>query len=242
MGLSFVLQSLTEATPLQAFAAGAALCSTSLGTTFTVLGSSGLIQSRLGVVLTSAAMMDDIVGLVLVQIISDLGGSDSSISPVTVVRPLAVSVAFAMCAPIVCYFIARPLTLWLNGKRVKCPTGKLNQLLTRFNTAWIIHTLVLLGLIAGSTYAGTSNLFASYIAGACISWWDAEVPHPVLEAMVYTTEGVQTEESSSEEPQSAPGPTLQTRRAASFPGLLTFEKYYEQPLNRILRPFFFVRI
>ena len=135
MGLSFVLQSLTEATPLQAFAAGAALCSTSLGTTFTVLGSSGLIQSRLGVVLTSAAMMDDIVGLVLVQIISDLGGSDSSISPVTVVRPLAVSVAFAMCAPIVCYFIARPLTLWLNGKRVKCPTGKLNQFLTRFNTA-----------------------------------------------------------------------------------------------------------
>ena len=26
-------------------------------------------------------------------------------------------------------------------------------------------------------YAGTSNLFASYLAGVSISWWDTEVPH-----------------------------------------------------------------
>jgi hypothetical protein len=42
IGLSYTLQGLLDATPVQAFAAGAALCSTSLGTTFTVLGSSGL--------------------------------------------------------------------------------------------------------------------------------------------------------------------------------------------------------
>lgn len=240
MGFSFVLQRLTDATPLQAFAAGAALCSTSLGTTFTVLGSSGLINSRLGVVLTSAAMMDDVVGLVMVQIISNLGGSDASISAVTVVRPLAVSVAFAICAPILCFFVIRPLTLWLNKKRVESPGGKLNQLLAKANTAWIIHTLALLGSIAGSTYAGTSNLFASYIAGACISWWDAEVPHPVLEATVSSSEPVQAEGSPDTEPQSASGSVIRTRREPSFPGLQTFEKYYKEPLDRVLRPFFFV--
>lgn len=53
---------LANATPLQAFAAGAALCSTSLGTTFTVMQTSGLSATRMGVVLTSAAMMDDVVG------------------------------------------------------------------------------------------------------------------------------------------------------------------------------------
>ncbi|WVN86988.1 uncharacterized protein L203_102163 [Cryptococcus depauperatus CBS 7841] len=42
MGLSFILRDLIHATSIQCFAAGAALCSTSLGTTFTVLGSSGL--------------------------------------------------------------------------------------------------------------------------------------------------------------------------------------------------------
>merc|ERR1712093_57658 len=50
MALSFVLQSLSNATPLQAFAAGAALCSTSLGTTFTILSTSGLSSTRLGTV------------------------------------------------------------------------------------------------------------------------------------------------------------------------------------------------
>ena len=47
---------------MQAFAAGASLCSTSLGTTFSVMQASGLSTTRTGVVLTSAAMMDDVVG------------------------------------------------------------------------------------------------------------------------------------------------------------------------------------
>lgn len=238
LGLSFVLQSLTGATPLQAFAAGAALCSTSLGTTFTVLGSSGLTNSRLGVILSSAAMMDDVVGLVMVQIISNLGGSKATISAVTVVRPLMVSIAFAVCAPIICLFLVRPMTLWLNKKRIESTAGHLNKFLTHSNTAWIIHTLVLVGCIAGSTYAGTSNLFASYIAGACISWWDAEVPHPVLEACA--PEPVQVEGTASAERGRILEPRTHITRPPNRLGLYTFERYYKQPLDRILRPFFFV--
>jgi Kef-type K+ transport system membrane component KefB len=62
VGFSYILMVIANATPLQAFAAGAALCSTSLGTTFTVMQTSGLNVTRMGVVLTSAAMMDDVVG------------------------------------------------------------------------------------------------------------------------------------------------------------------------------------
>lgn len=58
---------------LPAFAAGAALCSTSLGTTFSVLQASGLSRTRLGAVLASAALLDDVVGLVMVRIITGLG-------------------------------------------------------------------------------------------------------------------------------------------------------------------------
>ncbi|RYP25342.1 hypothetical protein DL767_008437 [Monosporascus sp. MG133] len=56
------------ATGIQYFAAGAALCSASLGTTFTVLATRGVTSTRLGSVLSTAAMIDDIVGLVTVQI------------------------------------------------------------------------------------------------------------------------------------------------------------------------------
>ncbi|KAG5919587.1 hypothetical protein E4U61_000771 [Claviceps capensis] len=87
IGLSFVLMRLTNATPSQCFTAGASLSSTSLGTTFTVLGTSGLTRSRLGVILTTAAMMDDVVGLVLVQVISNLGKEGASITASIFIRP-----------------------------------------------------------------------------------------------------------------------------------------------------------
>ncbi|KAM0244161.1 hypothetical protein ACHAP5_006548 [Fusarium lateritium] len=98
IGFSFAVMSMLNATLLQAFSAGAALCSTSLGTTFTILGTSGLSTTRLGVVLTSAAMMDDVIGLIMVQVISNLGGD--TFDAITAVRPIMVSLAFAIVVPI----------------------------------------------------------------------------------------------------------------------------------------------
>ncbi|KAI6784131.1 sodium/hydrogen exchanger family protein [Emericellopsis cladophorae] len=100
ISLSFTLGPIIGASPLQAFAAGAALCATSLGTTFTVLGTSGLSATRMGVVLTSAAMMDDVVGLIMVQVVSNLGGG-SKFSAVTVIRPVSVSLGFMTLVPAV---------------------------------------------------------------------------------------------------------------------------------------------
>lgn len=243
MGLSFVLQKLSGATPLQAFAAGAALCSTSLGTTFTVLRSTGLITSRLGVVLTSAAMMDDVVGLVMVQIISNLGSSGAEISAVTIVRPLLVSVAFAVCAPLVCVFMAKPFTLWLNSWRMKHPLGHINQLFNKRGTPWVIHTSILVGCITGSTYAGTSNLFAAYIAGAAISWWDSEVSHPINEKTASeTSPPMQNQASGQSETDNAmiSEHTVSEPKRLDTSGMATFEGYYLQPLEKILKPFFFV--
>ena len=45
-----------------------------------------------------------------------------------------------------------------------------------------VHTAVLLGFATEATYAGTSNLFAAYLADVSISWWDSEVPHDSLQA------------------------------------------------------------
>ncbi|KAL7932454.1 Sodium/hydrogen exchanger family domain-containing protein [Trichoderma chlorosporum] len=244
MGLSFVLQKLSSATPLQAFAAGAALCSTSLGTTFTVLRSTGLITSRLGIVLTSAAMMDDVVGLIMVQIISNLGSSGTDISAVTIVRPLLVSIAFAVCAPLVCVFVARPCTLWFNSWRIKHPQGLINQLLKKRGTPWVIHTSILIGCIAGSTYAGTSNLFAAYIAGAAISWWDTELSHPSEKTATETSPRIQNQAvvQSDASNVGTSEPTVLEPKQPDTSGIATFERYYLQPLDRILKPFFFASI
>ncbi|KAH7360618.1 Sodium/hydrogen exchanger family-domain-containing protein [Rhexocercosporidium sp. MPI-PUGE-AT-0058] len=260
MALSFTLKSLSNATPLQAFAAGAALCSTSLGTTFTILSTSGLSSTRLGTVLSSAAMMDDVVGLVMVQVISNLGESAGAFSAVTVVRPVVVSVGLAVAVPLICRFVALPLTGLLNGMRNSNPGGVVDRMCRGSHTAFVLHTLILLGLVTGATYAGTSNLFAAYLAGASVSWWDSEVPHVEAgvkgpspsssqqESAVNTNPSTESPESpardqaarDSDRAENTTSPTI--HHFAASTGAEVFHTYYKAALQRILKPFFFASI
>ncbi|TVY30980.1 hypothetical protein LHYA1_G000214 [Lachnellula hyalina] len=263
IALSFILHSsLLNATPLQAFAAGAALCSTSLGTTFTILGSSGLAATRLGVVLSSAAMMDDVVGLVMVQVISNLGGGGAAkegFRGVTVVRPVAVSVGFAVTVPLVCRFVVVPLTVLVNGAR---RDGVVGKVCSATYTPFIIHTMVLLGLVTGASYAGTSNLFTAYLAGAAVSWRDSEIEHsgpttglvlpePASSALEQSNSvsGIELTRSPARTERRGSGPeSKETGRGAvrdgqhESSGIAVYEKYYATVVQRILKPFFFASI
>ncbi|KAM3523677.1 hypothetical protein MY4038_008083, partial [Beauveria bassiana] len=229
IGLSFVLRYVIEASPLQCFAAGAALSSTSLGTTFTVLSTSGLAQSRLGVVLTSAAMMDDVIGLVMVQVMSNLGRDSGSLIAIIVVRPLLVSLGFAVVAPLTCLFLASPTTACLNRRRRCNPQGNLNKAMSSLQTPFVLHTLILIGYITASSYAGTSNLFAAYIAGASISWWDSEVDHVQ----------VASEQEPTNAAADATGSTSSDSSSADASGLGTYNRVYSATVETVLRPFFF---
>lgn len=235
------------ATPLQAFAAGAALCSTSLGTTFTILGTSGLSSTRLGVVLTSAAMMDDVVGLIMVQVVSNLG--DGAFNAVTVVRPVLVSLGLAVLVPILCRFLVRPITLKLNAMREANPQSKLDKCLRKKHTAFVIHSVLLFALVVGGTFAGTSSLLAAYIVGASISWWDAELPHVALSAKPTTTQSEQGVVSQGQESTETPVPagdqaSLNGKEEvdSSTSGIEIYDHYYKSVVENILKPFFFVSL
>lgn len=171
IGISFILIGIANASPLQAFAAGAALSSTSLGTTFTILKGSGLISSNLGVIISSAAMLDDVSGLIMAQIISKLGNSETSFSAVTIVRPVFVSIAFGIGVPFICFSVIKP---FVNKWRIfysKWPFKRVSVV----QMSLLLHTAILIGFVAASSFAGTSNLFGAYLAGACISWYDGEI-------------------------------------------------------------------
>ncbi|KXT16765.1 hypothetical protein AC579_5485 [Pseudocercospora musae] len=201
IGLSFLLPSFVNGvSPVQAFAAGAALCSTSLGTTFTILSTSGLSASRLGVVLSSAAMMDDIVGLVMSGIISSLGTS-ADFSAVIVARPVCVSIAFAVTVPLACVWLLKPLTRLSYSTIGSRKCGWAQKWIATENAALLLHALVLTGLAAAASYAGTSNLFAAYLAGAVITWWDG-----LCKELRWSTASGRTEPRATETP-SCPRPT-----------------------------------
>ena len=242
IALSFALTSLANASFLQSFAAGAALCSTSLGTTFTVLSATGLARTRLGVVLSSAAMMDDVVGLVMVQVVSNLGGAQESISATVIVRSILVSLAFAICVPLACLLVAKPVTETLNGMREAKPERRINKALSRDETALVIHTLLLVALVTAASYAGTSNLFAAYLAGAIVSWWDNEVVH--VDSSPSQDEA--TSQAPPNEQSIATADLQQVLVSRPFSnrtsGVAVFEDYYKKTLERILKPFFFASI
>lgn len=211
-------------TPLQSFAAGAALSATSLGTTFSILTASGFARTRLGVVLTSAAMMDDVVGLVMIQVVAELGSG--AVSGGTVGRPVGASVGLLVFVVVGCRWGVGPVyRRFLAG-------GELG-LLGGGERAFLVHSGVLVALVAGASYAGTSVLFAAFLAGAAVSWWDK---------MVSQTIATPTSSEAAPEPEpkpelSTPGPTPEV-----WTGARVYEHYYAPPVTRILVPFFFASI
>ncbi|OTA89275.1 hypothetical protein M434DRAFT_398691 [Hypoxylon sp. CO27-5] len=190
MALSFaVLGTMVEASSAQCFAAGAALCSTSLGTTFAVLSASGLADTRLGSVLGTAAMMDDVLGLVMVQIVSSLGGAagggDGEVKidiGNTVLRPVLVSLAFAIAVPLACRFLLRPVLFVARSRatsarensgleNTRAPWWRCGGFLDEKQTAFILQTALLVALVAAASFAGASVLLAAYLAGIVVAWW-----------------------------------------------------------------------
>lgn len=76
---------------IEAVASGASLASTSIAIAVTMMKQQGILDTAIGTLITTAAMLDDVVSLILLGIISSIGGSGSGIRPMTVVQPLLAS-------------------------------------------------------------------------------------------------------------------------------------------------------
>jgi Kef-type K+ transport system membrane component KefB len=188
-------------------------------------------------------MIDDVVGLILVQVISNLGGDE--FDPVIVIRPVVVSLAFAVVVPVLCKFVVLPVTVKLNSMRDNSKSSKFACLLKPHQTAFIIHTALLLALVIAGTFAGTSSLLAAYIAGAAVSWWDSEVPHVQCgrgsssEAQGPASDPSDTQVPSTDTPASQ-GSTDSNGDGNGL-GAEVYDHYYKPVVEYVLKPFFFVR-
>ncbi|KAG2008619.1 sodium-hydrogen antiporter [Coprinopsis cinerea AmutBmut pab1-1] len=153
-------------TILQSFGAGAALCSTSLGTTIALLNDE-MRTRRVGVVLMTAALADDVVGLVIAGIVANLGGDvgGGSIHWSTIVRPILVSLAFTVLTPVGAVAVKKIMTPFKSAC-FRVPWFRFRKSHVYLFT--IVATLT--GFVAGSHYAGTSELYGAYLAGTFLSY------------------------------------------------------------------------
>ncbi|TNY19842.1 Sodium/hydrogen exchanger family-domain-containing protein [Rhodotorula diobovata] len=150
--------------PLEAFTAGSALASTSLGTTFFVLRSAApeLSTTAVGEVLKGAALIDDIVALVLLSVIQSLATGDDTASLGAVIgRPLGASVALAVVTPVVARWLFVPL---FRARRVEGAVERGGRSAELF-----LGVAVLCAFLSIAYYAGTTMLLGAFLAGAFLS-------------------------------------------------------------------------
>lgn len=151
---------------LETFIVGAALSTTSIGTTFVVISSSANIDfthTKVGTVLVSAALFDDVVGLIMVSVISTLGGigdgGDVNIAWI-IGRPIVASIAIGAISPLLARYGAGPLYRRLVERRIASIAHK---------ATIVIMLLVLSAHLVVSAYAGASLLFGAFLAGTFLN-------------------------------------------------------------------------
>ncbi len=131
-------------------------------------------QTRIGTVLVSAAVLDDVCGLVLVSVIHNLrgitgdgdgdgdGGASSGSLGWIVGRPVLASVLMAVLTPAVARFVARPgYRRFVEPRVVAAGVGHVVNIL--------LMAVVVGGFLAVAAYAGASVLFGAFLAGAFLS-------------------------------------------------------------------------
>lgn len=98
----------------------------------------------------------------MVQIISSLGtASGSGITVENIARPIGSSIGLSMVAVIACRWVIRPIY-------TRCHT-----LCDHSRAPLVGYTLVLFAFLAVAGYAGSSVLFAAFLAGVTSTWFDS---------------------------------------------------------------------
>lgn len=161
---------------LETFIVGAALSTTSIGTTFIVISNSAdidLTHTKVGTVLVSAALFDDIIGLIMVSVISNLGGIETgggtSIGWI-VGRPIVASFAIGAVSPLLARYVTGPFYRQFLEPQV----ASLGQ-----KALLCIMTLVLSAHIVICAYAGASLLFGAFLAGVFLNALPSQAKEPI---------------------------------------------------------------
>ncbi|KAG8731357.1 Hsp70 ATPase ssc1 [Ceratobasidium sp. 423] len=184
---------------LESFVVGAALSATSLGTTIAVMSSfrfptptgspqievmdigepkssasskneRNIGETRAGTILMGAAVLDDIVGLVISSVVTNLGSTkgESHLSAWVIARPIVTSTAILLVTAVLARYIS-PLFISLISSQ---STGKLSRSKWACqlpNVALLLFVAVVSAYVTIAHYIGSSMLIGAFCAGSLMS-------------------------------------------------------------------------
>jgi len=133
---------------------GAALVATSVGITARVLGSMGLLERETSRVILAAAVIDDILGLIILSIVSSVG--TTGIDLITLAKTAGLAIVFTI---IVGFFGSKLMTR-------AAPKVQNLQIRRPFFT---IGLILCLGLSVASIYFGVAAIIGAFLAGMAMA-------------------------------------------------------------------------
>tara|TARA_B100002051_G_scaffold261886_1_gene283880 strand:- start:826 stop:2202 length:1377 start_codon:yes stop_codon:yes gene_type:complete len=155
---TFGLMALFHVDPIQAIFAGASMTATSIGITASVFGELGYLRTREGQIVIGAAVLDDILGIVILAVVVSLAaGGSLEIAPI--VQLVVAAVLFVVVA-LVLSRKAAPAFDWMIDQ-LKAPGAKLVGSYLLLGASCFIATAIgleaALGAFAAGLIASTSR-------------------------------------------------------------------------------------
>ncbi len=150
---------------------GAAMVATSVGITARVLGDLGALSTRAARVILAAAVLDDILGLLVLAVVSSL--STGQIHYVQLLTVAAEAVVFSL------------LMIFFGSKIIGRFQPHVEKLRAQ-NSAFILSIILCLGLSLGSVYIGMAAIIGAFLSGLALAdhserWKLHENAHPLSE-------------------------------------------------------------
>jgi len=169
--LGFFYMRAIDYSTVEAVFVGAALVATSVGITARVLADAGVLSTRVARVILGAAVADDILGMIVLAVVSSLSTGQINYLQLAIVTVEAVGFSI---------FI-----LFFGSRVVGRFQTRVEKLRTR-NSAFILSVALCLGLSLASIYIGMAAIIGAFLAGLALAdhseqWRLRENAHPVME-------------------------------------------------------------
>lgn len=169
--LGFFYMRAIDYSTVEAVFVGAALVATSVGITARVLADAGVLSTRVARVILGAAVADDILGMIVLAVVSSLSTGQINYLQLAIVTVEAIGFSI---------FI-----LFFGSRVVGRFETRVAKLRAR-NSAFILSIVLCLGLSLASIYIGMAAIIGAFLAGLALAdhseqWRLRENAHPVME-------------------------------------------------------------
>ena len=141
--------------PIEAIFVGAAMVATSVGITAQVLSAKGLLEHRASQIILAAAVIDDVLGLLVLAVVSSMARGSVNIPVIAMTAVAAIVFTLGMAR-----WGARTM-----GKVVPHLERNLNTGEVQFNLAMVF----LFALALAAMYAGVAAIIGAFLAGMALS-------------------------------------------------------------------------